>query len=279
MSNILPERNYQHYVMDYLEEHNGYHIRDAKTDFDRLYAMDRTLLMKFLNSTQPDEMARLERIYKEDLGETIVSQLNAKVTQKRGSLLHVLKHGLELSGVTLRFMYTKPATGFNKSLNEKYEHNILSVMEEVWASDSERVDLVIFLNGLAIMSFELKSKTSGQTYEDAIKQYREKRNPKDRLFLFKAGCLVNFAMDTDQVHMTTKLDRKKTYFLPFNQGDGYGITKGAGNPPCEDDYPVSYMWRDILTRDTIIDLISRFMFITKREKTDEVTGEIKEQEG
>ena len=279
MSNILPERNYQHYVMDYLEEHNGYHIRDAKTDFDRLYAMDRTLLMKFLNSTQPDEMARLERIYKEDLGETIVSQLNAKVTQKRGSLLHVLKHGLELSGVTLRFMYTKPATGFNKSLNEKYEHNILSVMEEVWASDSERVDLVIFLNGLAIMSFELKSKTSGQTYEDAIKQYREKRNPKDRLFLFKAGCLVNFAMDTDQVHMTTKLDRKKTYFLPFNQGDGYGITKGAGNPPCEDDYPVSYMWRDILTRDTIIDLISRFMFITKCEKTDEVTGEIKEQEG
>lgn len=278
MSNILPERNYQHYVMDYLEEHNGYHIRDAKTDFDRLYAMDRTLLMKFLNSTQPDEMARLERIYKEDLGETIVSQLNAKVTQKRGSLLHVLKHGLELSGVTLRFMYTKPATGFNRSLNEKYEHNILSVMEEVWASDSERVDLVIFLNGLAIMSFELKSETSGQTYEDAIKQYREKRNPKDRLFLFKAGCLVNFAMDTDQVHMTTKLDRRKTYFLPFNQGNGHGITKGAGNPPCEDDYPVSYMWRDILTRDTIIDLISRFMFITKREKVDEVTGEIKEQE-
>ncbi|RYQ32719.1 type I restriction endonuclease subunit R [Bifidobacterium pseudolongum] len=278
MSNILPERNYQHYVMDYLEEHNGYHIRDAKTDFDRLYAMDRTLLMKFLNSTQPDEMARLERIYKEDLGETIVSQLNAKVTQKRGSLLHVLKHGLELSGVTLRFMYTKPATGFNKSLNEKYEHNILSVMEEVWASDSERVDLVIFLNGLAIMSFELKSETSGQTYEDAIKQYREKRNPKDRLFLFKAGCLVNFAMDADQVHMTTKLDRRKTYFLPFNRGNGHGITKGAGNPPCEDDYPVSYMWRDILTRDTIIDLISRFMFITKREKVDEVTGEIKEQE-
>ncbi|RYQ09025.1 type I restriction endonuclease subunit R [Bifidobacterium pseudolongum] len=278
MSNILPERNYQHYVMDYLEEHNGYHIRDAKTDFDRLYAMDRTLLMKFLNSTQPDEMARLERIYKEDLGETIVSQLNAKVTQKRGSLLHVLKHGLELSGVTLRFMYTKPATGFNKSLNEKYEHNILSVMKEVWASDSERVDLVIFLNGLAIMSFELKSETSGQTYEDAIKQYREKRNPKDRLFLFKAGCLVNFAMDADQVHMTTKLDRRKTYFLPFNRGNGHGITKGAGNPPCEDDYPVSYMWRDILTRDTIIDLISRFMFITKREKVDEVTGEIKEQE-
>ncbi|KFI63764.1 type I restriction endonuclease subunit R [Bifidobacterium cuniculi] len=278
MSNILPERDYQHYVMDYLEGHNGYRIRDAKTDFDRLYAMDRTLLMEFLNATQPDEMARLERIYKEDLVETIVSQLNAKVTQKRGSLLHVLKHGLELSGVTLRFMYTKPATGFNKSLNEKYEHNILSVMEEVWASDSERVDLVIFLNGLAIMSFELKSETSGQTYEDAIEQYRTKRDPRARLFLFKAGCLVNFAMATDQVHMTTKLDRRKTYFLPFNQGDGHGITKGAGNPPCEDDYPVSYMWRDILTRDTIIDLISRFMFITKREKVDDVTGEIKEQE-
>lgn len=85
-------------------------------------------------------------------------------------------------------------------------------MEEVWASDTERIDLVIFLNGLAIMTFELKCNVAGQSYEDAIYQYRTERNPKTRLFLFKAGALVNFAMDLEQVYMTTKLEKGATFF-------------------------------------------------------------------
>lgn len=167
---------------------------------------------------------------------------------KKGSLLFVLKHGVEISNYKLNLMYTKPATTFNKELIANYEKNIFSVMEEVWASDKERIDLVIFLNGLAIMSFELKCNMAGQSYEDAIYQYRTERNPKTRLFLFKAGCLVNFAMDLNEVYMTTKLEGKSTFFLPFNMGNGEGIEAGKGNPSYEDKYSVYYMWEDILRK-------------------------------
>ena len=148
--------------------------------------MDRELLFRFLNDTQPDEMDALRKIYKTDLEDTIVGFINAEVTKAR-------------------------------------------------------VDLVIFLNGLAIMSFELKCNAAGQSYQDAIYQYRVDRDPKTRLFWFKAGCLVNFAMDLEQVYMTTKLAGNATFFLPFNMGNGEGVNAGAGNPTFKDKYSaVSY---------------------------------------
>ena len=269
MNDILSEKEYQHFIMDRLSQDNGYVVRKA-TSFDRLFAVDREMLFKFLNDTQPDEMEALRKIYKADLEDTIVSYINAEVTKARGSLLSVLKHGIEMSNMKLELMYTKPATNFNRELLAKYEKNIFSVMEEVWASDDERIDLVIFLNGLAIMSFELKCNAAGQIY-----QYRVDRNPKTRLFWFKAGCLVNFAMDLEEVYMTTKLAGNATFFLPFNMGNGEGVNAGAGNPTYEDHYSVSYMWEDILTKDTVLDLISKFIFIESKESEDELTGKKK----
>lgn len=267
MNDILTEKQFQKYIIDYLKKYNGYIIRKDK-DFDRLYAVDREMLFKFLNDTQPDEMAALTKIYKTDLEETLVNYINMEETKSRGSLLEVLKHGIDISNIHLNLMYTKPATTFNPDLTAKYEKNIFSVMEEVWASDKERVDLVIFLNGLAIMTFELKCNLAGQSYEDAIYQYRTDRNPKTRLFLFKAGALVNFAMDLEQCYMTTKLEKDATFFLPFNMGCGEGVNAGAGNPIFEDKYSVSYMWEDVLTMDSILELISKFIFISTKEKED-----------
>ena len=175
MNNILSEKEYQHFIIDYLKNSNGYVIRKNK-DFDRLYAMDKEMLFKFLNDTQSDEMAALGKIYKTDLEETLVNYLNMEITKKRSSLVEVLKHGINISNKHLDLMYTKPATDFNKELVTKYQKNIFSVMEEVWASDTERIDLVIFLNGIAIMTFELKCNSSGQSYENAIYQYRSDRN-------------------------------------------------------------------------------------------------------
>lgn len=174
--------------------------------------------------------------------------------------------------------YTKPATTFNRELLARYEKNIFSVMDEVWASDDERVDLVIFLNGIAIMSFELKCNAAGQSYQDAIYQYRVDRDPNTRLFRFKAGCLVNFAMDLEQAYMTTKLAGNSTFFLPFNMGNGEGVNAGAGNPTFKDKYSVSYMWEDILKKDTVLDLISKFIFIETKESKDELTGKTKKSE-
>ena len=277
MNNILSEKEYQHFIMDRLSQDNGYIVRKAAS-YDRLFAMDRELLFQFLNDTQPDEMEALRKIYKSDLEDTLVSFINAEVTKARGSLLDVLKHGIEISNMKLELMYTKPATTFNRDLLAKYEKNIFSVMEEVWASDDERIDLVIFLNGLAIMSFELKCNAAGQSYQDAIYQYRVDRDPKTRLFWFKAGCLVNFAMDLEQVYMTTKLAGNATFFLPFNMGNGEGVNAGAGNPTFKDKYSVSYMWEDILTKDTVLDLISKFIFIEIKESKDELTGKTKKSE-
>ncbi len=277
MNNILSEKEYQRFIMDRLSEDNGYEIRQA-TNYDRYFACDRELLFRFLNDTQPDEMAALRKIYKGDLEDTIVGFIGAEVTKTRGSLLNVLKHGIEISNMKLELMYTKPATTFNQELTAKYEKNIFSVMEEVWASDDERIDLVLFLNGLAVISFELKCNFAGQSYQDAIYQYRTQRNPKTRLFLFKAGVLVNFAMDLEEVYMTTKLEGDATFFLPFNMGNGKGVDAGAGNPVFPDKYSVSYMWEDILTKDTILDLISKFIFIETKDSKDELTGRVKSRE-
>lgn len=276
MNNILSEKEYQKYILEKLQN-NGYKITSA-TQFDRFHAIDRTELFNFLNDTQPKTMESLQKIYKQDMEEIIVSTINTEETQTRGSRLQVLKKGVDISNLHLDLMYTKPATSFNKELNELYQKNIFSVSEEVWASDSERIDIVIFLNGLAIMTFELKANTAGQSYQDAIYQYRMERSPKTRLFRFKAGALVNFSMDLEQVYMTTKLHKAATFFLPFNMGNGEGINAGAGNPILEDEYSVHYMWDDILQKDSILEIISKFMFIETKEKKDDETGKIKIQE-
>lgn len=276
-ASVFSEKEYQKFILERLEKDNNYIIRNAKK-FDCHFAMDREMLFKFLNDTQSETMDYLRKIYKNDLEETIVNFINAETTKSRGSLIEVLKHGIEISNQNLELMYTKPATTFNPELTKKYNQNIFSAMEEVWASEKERIDVVIFLNGLAIMSFELKCNTAGQSYQDAIYQFRTDRNPKTRLFMFKAGTLVNFAMDLEEVYMTTKLNGQATFFLPFNMGNGEGVSTGAGNPIFEDKYSVSYMWEDILKKDTVLDLISKFIFIETKEKIDEASGKIKRSE-
>lgn len=196
------------------------------------------------------------KIYKEKTEDTLVAFINQQETRANGSRLDVLKHGVELANIHLDLMHTKPATTFNKELNALYLKNIFTVSEEVWASDDERIDLVIFLNGLAIITFELKCNAAGQSYQDAIYQYRMQRNPKDRFFLWKAGSLVNFAMDLEQVYMCTKLSGSSTFFLPFNMGCGEGVQVGAGNPLLEDEYSVHYMWDDILQKDSLLEILA-----------------------
>lgn len=263
--------DYQRGILNYLKEHNGYRVR-TNDNYDRRFAIDGELLVEFLTKTQPKKVELLRKMYKDDFEETLFNYFNREVTKKDGSLIAALKHGFDISNQHIDLMYSKPATGFNPELLKNYQENIFSVAEEVCASEEERIDLVIFLNGIAIMSLELKSNPQGQNYSHAIEQYRTERNPKTRLFQFKSGTLVNFAMDLNEVYMTTKLDGETTSFLPFNMGDGNGVNAGKGNPLCEDEYPVHYMWEDILTKDTILDLISRYIFIQVEEKEDKDTG-------
>lgn len=270
MNTILSEKDYQKYILQRLVE-NGYVIRQAD-HYDRRFAMDPDMLFQFLEATQPQKMTKLKNTLKENYREGLLNYLNLEICKSSRSLIDVLKHGIEIANVKLDLLYTKPATSINEKLIAKVNQNVFSVMEEVWASDKERIDLVIFLNGLAIISFELKCNQAGQNYTHAIHQYRADRDPKTRLFQKKAGCFVNFAMDLEEVYMTTELNKLETYFLPFNIGRGEGINTGKGNPIYKDKYSVSYMWEDILTKDTLYDLIGKFVFVEKTEKKDKVTG-------
>ena len=277
MNNILSELEFEDYIVERLVQDDGY-IERSHIHYDEKFAIDRELLLKFLSDTQPEAMASLRKIYKDRLEDTLVSYLNAEATKERGSLLSLMKHGIELANIKLHLLYPKPATTFNKEAASRYEKNIFSVMKEVWASEKERVDLVIFINGLAVVSFELKCNMAGQSYADAIDQFRTARDPKTRLFRFKAGCLVNFAMDLNEVYMTTRLNGQATFFLPFNMGQGKGVDAGKGNPAYEDKYSISYLWEDILTKDTLTELIFKFIFIDRKEARDELTGKRKVKE-
>ena len=278
MNNILTEKEYQDYIISKLcSENIGYEERPAK-EYDRLFAVNPPALMSFLEKTQPEKLEALRKIHKNNTESVIINSINNAETSKGGSRLDILKHGIDISFVHLNLMYDKPASNLNNELVKLYEENIFTVSKEVWASDTERIDLLIFLNGIAIMAFELKCELAGQNFNDAIKQWREERSPKTRLFRWKSGVLVCFAMDLSLVYMTTKLDEKNTFFLPFNQGTGVGVDAGDGNPVLEDDYSVHYMWDNILTKDSVLEIIRKFMFIETKIKKDPVTGKDKKKE-
>lgn len=254
---------------------NGYVERKSSTCYDRALAMDKELLLQFLEETQPDEIKSFRKIYKDDADETLVNFINRAITNsKSDGLLKCLKKGIDLeNNIHINLMYQIPSTQKNPLLNKQYAANKLSIMKEVCCSDKERIDLVIFLNGLAIVSFELKCVPSGQTYKNAIAQYQQQRDPKNRLFMFKAGCLVNFALDNNEVHMCTKLNGEKSKFLPFNLGCGEGIDAGYGNPiPKNGDLATHYMWDKILLKDNLLELIGKFILVDVAKKKDPITG-------
>ena len=168
-------------------------------------------------------------------------------------------------------MYRKPDSTINTEAVEQYQKNIFSVMEEVYHKSNERIDLVIFLNGIAIFAIELKCNTSGQDYSDAIRQYKDARDPATRLFKERAGVLAAFAMDLKEVYYTTKLAGRDTNFHPFN----IGSELGKGNPLNPDGIRVSYMWENIWKKDQILYLIERFIYIKKKEERNPDTKKIK----
>ena len=264
MTKYLDEKQFQRFIVGQLVERNGFVERKFKKDGDENwmpeFAIDRGMLMSFLWDSQPETMEALQKIFKDKFERKLLACINAAITGE-GGLLYALKHPVEIANHKLTLLYRKPEHPKVIEQKKLYEKNLFTVAQEVWASDKERVDLVIFVNGIAVISFELKCNISGQGYLDAIKQYKQDRNPKTRLFMPGAGCLVDFAMDLEEVYMTTRLAEENTSFLPFNRGKGKGINAGKGNSPIPGKYAVSYMWERILTKDTIVELIMKFMFV------------------
>lgn len=255
MANLgLKERyDFQQWIIKDLKEKNGYIQRDTAQYNPRL-AMDVDLLWEFLMETQKETMDYLLKKLNKD---TIINLINKEIV--KGGFLFALKEGVFIENKQLRLLYRKPATSFNEKAVKQYHANRLSVIEEVVYEESDRIDLVIFINGLALFAIELKFNPSGQSVQDAIKQLKG-RNAKNRLFRFEQGVLASFAVDTLEVYMTTQLKGQETYFLPFNMGKGQGIDMESGNPHNPDGVDTEYLWLDVMTKDSILQLIESFIF-------------------
>lgn len=255
---ILKERSFQTLIKEYLIKENRY-IESFNKDYNQTLALDTNCLFSFFEATQAKQLNKLKEIYKGNYRSKILSNLN-KELRNRGSI-DVLKYGIKDYGVKLELAYFKPPTDLNPEQYALYQKNILSVTEELVYSESKRIDLVIFLNGIPVITMELKNAFTGQTYKNAIQQYKKDRHNNEQLFRFKERSIVNFAMDTDEVYMTTKLNGDQTVFLPFNKGVG----DGAGNPEVAGKLKTHYMWEDILQKDSILEILHKFVYLDEKD--------------
>ncbi|MGG3269860.1 DEAD/DEAH box helicase family protein [Priestia aryabhattai] len=259
---ILKERAFQTVVKEYLTTENGY-LEGTNHDYNSQYALDEKQLFSFLEETQGKALAKLKEIYKVQYKQKILFRLNTEL--KRRGMIEVLRKGIKDYGVQLHFAYFKPPTTLNQDLIKLYQKNRLSVTEELTHKEDERIDLVIFLNGLPVLAFELKNEFTGQDVKDAKHQWMFDRSGKDTLFRFKERVIACFALDTTEAYMTTKLNDTKTFFLPFNKG----YKGGKGNPIEEGKLSTHYVWEDLLSRESLLEVLDKFVYL----KLDEEEGD------
>lgn len=238
------------------------------------WAIDQEILFSFLEATQPKALERLKKAYKDEYQSKIMERIDKEL--KRRGIIDCLRHGIKDYGATLKLAYNKPPTEMNETMVENYENNIFTVSRQVYYSASNRnsIDMMISLNGLPLIVMELKNQLTGQTVEHSIRQFKKDRDPKESLFQFKSHAVVFFAVDTDEVYMTTQLNKDNTFFLPFNRGNN----GGKGNPPVEGDYRTSYLWQEVLQPNSLLDILFRFLYVETKSIRDNNGDIIDEKE-
>jgi type I restriction enzyme, R subunit len=267
------EAAFETVIESHLLAHN--YVSIAPDNFDRDRAIFPETVLSFIRETQPKEWAKLESLHGERTGEQILGDL-CKWMDVNGSLA-TLRHGFKCYGRTLRVSFFKAAHELNPELEERYKANHVGITRQLhFSTHSEKsLDVTLSLNGIPIATLELKNPLTNQTIDNAKHQYRHDRDPREVIFDFKRRTLVHFAVDTEMVFMTTRLAGTATYFLPFNRGhDG-----GAGNPadPAGRTYRTAYLWEEVLQRDSLLDLLSRFIHLQIEEKRTEDGRKIKKE--
>lgn len=259
------EKGLEAIIETHLAEVAGYR-RAYSNEYDRDLCINRRHLFEFLKETQPE---KYEIILKRG-EETFLKRL-AEQIRKRG-VIDVLRKGIKDLDLTVNLYYKKPTSTLNKRAIHDYQTNIFAVCRQLFFSSDNRksLDMVIFLNGLPLITFELKNHYTGQNVKNAIKQYQDDRDPKEPVFAFKR-MMVHFAVDPDLVYMTTKLEGKTTFFLPFNKG----FNNGAGNQPNPNGLKSDYLWKEILTKESLSNILENFAQVV--EEKDEDTGRVKEK--
>lgn len=251
----------------------GYEKRNAIA-YDETLALFPDDVNGFLQDSQAAKWAQLEALLGEKTRATVLDSL-AKELDIKGTL-HVLRYGFKCYGKTFRLAHFRPNSGMNPEAAAAYALNRLTVTRQVAFTSVMKkaggpgknqhrrciIDVTLSLNGLPVVTAELKNPLTGQRATDAVKQYMQDRDERDLLFAFKKRALVNFAVDPDEVWMTTRLKGKDTAFLPFNRGYDHG----AGNPPVENNWKTHYLWDEVLEKDSLMDILQRFMHLEVKER-------------
>lgn len=232
-------------------------------------------VLDFIRETQPKEWAKLEALHGVATGEQVIADL-CKWMDTNGSLA-TLRHGFKCYGRTLHVAFFKAAHELNPELEERYVANRVGITRQLRFSprSEQSLDVALSLNGIPIATAELKNPLTGQTVENSLWQYRHDRDPREPIFEFKRRTLVHFAVDTESVFMTTRLAGTATHFLPFNKGcDG-----GAGNPPdpAGRTYRTGHLWEEVLQRDSLLDLLARFLHLQVEEKRTDDGKKVKKE--
>ncbi|AFL83008.1 helicase, type I site-specific restriction-modification system restriction subunit [Belliella baltica DSM 15883] len=261
MTTDTTEKGLETHIAQYLVNDNGYLLRE-NTAYDNVACLDSALLFEFLEATQPKSVAKLKTYHKDLYEQKIIKRLNDQIQAK--GVIEVLRKGITdgFTDTKLHLFYDKPVSNYNVSASILYQANSFSVMRQVYFSPQNKksLDLMLFINGIPIISFELKNELTKQNVQHAIKQYKTDRDPNEELFRL-GRLMVNFAVDTEEVWMCTQLKKEKSYFLPFNKG----YNNGAGNPP-NGGIKTDYLWKEVLTKSSLTDVIQNFCQLITEEK-------------
>ena len=263
------ERAFEAAIEAGLTDSGGYETRSPSA-YDEALALFPADVTGFLKESQPARWRALEALLGPKTAATVLDSLSKELELK--GTLHVLRHGFKCYGKTLRMTWFRPNTRMNPEAAENYARNRLTVTRQVaFASVMKRadgknrrcvIDVTLAVNGIPVVTAELKNPLTGQRAADAMRQYEDERDGRDLLFAFKKRALVHFAVDPDEVWMTTELKGRETGFLPFNRGNGHG----AGNPPVEGNWKTHYLWDEVLQADSLLEILQRFMHLEVTEK-------------
>lgn len=232
-------------------------------------ALDAATLVNFIQTTQPKAWDRFERMCNSDSTAKFAKVFNDAVD--RLGMVAVLKHGFKHRGIPFKVVFFKPESGLNESAADHYAKNVCRCIRQFHFAETgnQTIDMVLDVNGIPLVGIELKDQFTGQDVENAMRQWREDRDPRCRCLKFNTRMVAFFAVDFENVYMTTKLEGAKTFFLPFNQGSaGAGNDGGAGNPANPDGYATSHLWEVALQKDSLLDIVNKFLHLEVKEETE-----------
>lgn len=250
------EKSLEILIENSLLQEAGY-IQGSNKDYNKSYCIDPVQLIKFLEQSQPDTLQAHQKRYGENARELLCKRISQKIAEK--GIVEILRKGIKDQDLNFTLLYKLPTSEKNPQTLKNYQLNRFSVTRQCHYSEhnNKSLDMVIFINGLAICTLELKNPWTNQHVEDAKRQYKTQRDPKEALFQL-ARCLVHFAVDTDEIYMTSHLEGTKTQFLPFNKGHQHG----KGNPPNPAGIKTDYLWKNILTRASLSNITENYAQFT-----------------